>query len=130
MAYVHPSGPGGWTGVECGSGASAIQPSEPCRRESVRAGYSDMSYAPPAMSSGINSIAVGLDGTKPSTDADLLQSEFFIEAMRPGMAESVWANLDPCMLTAQSAERVRVEQESEVGQHTSDASLAPPGPGL
>ncbi|SPO32030.1 related to Cys(2)His(2) zinc finger transcriptional activator [Ustilago trichophora] len=130
MSYVHPGGPGGWNGAESTSSGATAQSSEYGRRDYPRACYPDMGYANPTLSSGLPSMAMVPSGTEASTEADLLQSEFFIEAMRPRGDEACWANLDPCMLTAQSAERVRVESGHEPSQHCSDASLAPQGPSV
>nr|CDI56232.1 Cys(2)His(2) zinc finger transcriptional activator [Melanopsichium pennsylvanicum 4] len=117
-SHIHNGDQGGLTAPECTS-SGAMTPSLGHNRHD----YTNMGYTQPAMPTGLPSTATTPSGVAPSAEAELLQSEFFVESMQPRGEDVSWASLDPCMLTVPSAERVRVEAGFEPSHHCADASL-------
>ncbi|SJX65879.1 Cys(2)His(2) zinc finger transcriptional activator [Sporisorium reilianum f. sp. reilianum] len=129
-AYVHPGASTYWPGAEDSTTGSASQSFDPNRRDVARTGYVDPGFSA-AVPSGMPSLAPLPYDADPANQPDMLQSEFFVGALRARNDNEGWANLDPCMLAVPTAERVRVEAALEPGQHCGqhcvDATLAPPG---
>ncbi|TKY87621.1 hypothetical protein EX895_003202 [Sporisorium graminicola] len=126
-SYVHPSASACWPSAEATSSGPVEQTFEQGRREAARTGYVDASFSPSAVPSGVPSLAPLPYDANPGAQQDMLQSEFFVGAMRARNNNDGWVNLDPCMLTVPTSERVRVEAALEPGQHCVDACFVSPG---
>lgn len=122
--YVHPSSHAGWSGAVGAMGLASFPPSDHGRR-----GYIDPSFASSATPSGLPSFGELPHLADFPTQTEMLQSEFFVGAMPSRHGDECWASLDPSMLTAQGAERVRVESATEHGQNCSHACPIPAGSG-
>ncbi|KAJ1570855.1 hypothetical protein NDA11_004899 [Ustilago hordei] len=131
MSYPHPSASGGWMASQPSPMGPTVQFAEHGQREPARWMQPGAGYPQAALPSGASpSIPSMQSGIDENTGADLLQSEFFVGAMRPKCEDAGWTNLDPCVFIAQPSERVRVESAPESSSQQFLKSFAPPAPGL
>ncbi|CDS00124.1 hypothetical protein [Sporisorium scitamineum] len=130
LSYVNPSATTCWPGAEVNAGGSASHSFDHGRRDVARTGYVDPNFPSAPVPSGVPSIAPLTYDADLSSQPDMLQSEFFVDAMRARNNNEGWANLDPSMLTVPTSERVRVEAALEPVdlRNLSEQGAAPAAP--
>lgn len=124
VSYIHPGEMGGWAGAGPSPSGGALEFAEHERREPARMVYQGMGYIDAPMPPGGPLAQTMLPGIDQVTGTDLFQSEFFVEAMQPKREDAAWSHLDPCMLTAQTTERVRIESAPGPSPQNLETSLA------